>query len=148
MVIFNFKRNVMWKNRIKKLIIVFVVYCILLASVMGFWEYKARKYFFKPPPTQIKIVKESKPVYKYIKVPVTNQDYKDCCESKIDIETQMQNNMMYIIARDNWKQTEKRVVLEHKTKRNWPLRFVVGGTVFTVGAIVGGIVLYKVLSRR
>jgi hypothetical protein len=133
-------------EKIKKAGIIFIVYCILLASAVGFWEYKARKYFFEPE-TVIKIVKESKPIYKYIKKPKTVKEYKDCCESQIEIETRMRHNIMYITARDNWKMTEKKLKLDYKQKRNWKPVIVVSGIAFTVGAVVAGLAISRIMRK-
>lgn len=67
---------------------------------------------------EIKIVKETKTIYKIKKVPITAKDFINCFRSRIEISGAMRDNWIDITSSDLCKQSKKSFKLKAKRK-NW-----------------------------
>jgi len=118
---------------------IIVIICCSVAVIA--WE-KIRSNFIADQ-SDIKIISESKPIIKYIKIPQTVEEYKSAFNEPIKIGTYLSGNQLAIIASDNWKQTEKTLTLKNKNKFPWKPVLIAGGISFCVGGILTGAMIHK-----
>lgn len=104
-------------DSITKNIIKFTVFIIILILVYA-GGFKSANYFIKPI-DKIKIIEKKTPVVKYIAVPSTCDDYKDCFTNAIKINPRMLDNVwISITADDSCKSTVQSFKLAGIAKLN------------------------------
>ena len=82
----------------------------------------------------IEIVKEGKIVYKYIKPNVTSyQELKDCYDSRISIDGEINKKVFRVRAYDACKESQKDFRLKVGSSGNW--KFYVGGALGVAAGI-------------
>jgi hypothetical protein len=76
-------------------------------------------YWWKEPVEKIKIVKETKTEFKYIKIATTIEELQKCYDSKLDIFADVkQDNWIQITAKDMCKVATKSIHVVPESKRN------------------------------
>lgn len=114
-------------NNVHKLLIVLL--CVVGAFFAGIY------YGQKPP--EIKIIKETKTEYKYIKQATTCEEWKKAYESPIEITGTTKADWLNVKATDGYKQSEKGFKIG--AKQNWNLVLCAGG----IGIITGGLIIWR-----
>lgn len=105
--------------------ILFYIIPILFAFVIGFMV--GSKMNNKPAVVVKKVVVTET---KFIKRPVTVQEYKDCALSPITITAKSNNDVIHVVASDKCKVAEADITVSTKTP---------------IGSIVAGVVLIGVI---
>lgn len=107
-------------------------FVLSIAALVG----AAAGHQLKKPEPKIKIVRETKTVYKKIFVPQTQLDYINCYNSNIEITGKVDMDWLNVKAKDNCKQSEK--AFKIKSEGNWKYY-----TAFAVGGCILGLALLK-----
>ena len=82
--------------------------CILIGFCLGF--------FLKSK--DVKIVKETKTEFKYLKTPTTCEGFKECYDSKLGIEVKERGQWIDIVASDSCKEAKKSILVRPVQNRN------------------------------
>lgn len=110
---------------------------IIAASFSGGYLYR----MFTAPVPEIKIVEKTRVQTRYIRHATTCDEYRQCYQSPIMIQTHMvQARTMHIRAYDDCKEARQDVRIKVGQSGNW--RFYLGAGV-ALG--IGSIALYKIL---
>lgn len=100
------------------------IFCVALAIGI------AIGYYLNNKPPEIRIVKETKTEYKYIKKVETCEEYKKAYESPIEITATTNKDWLNVVATDTYKQSEKGFKIGQK--QNWNY-LIYGGIALFVG---------------
>jgi len=79
---------------------------IILTLIGFFFLYKNKK-----EDTQIKIIRETKTEFKYIRHPLNYNEYIDCYKSQLNILGDIRNNILHISVFDFCKEAQKDFIL-------------------------------------
>ena len=99
------------KSDLFKIFIKIIIVIVTLVGIFFLGRYT------KPYKEKIRIITETKTKYVIKKIPITQKDFENCYNSKIDIEGQMQDNWIHVTASDDCKKSNKSFKLTQR-KRN------------------------------